>query len=151
EYLGPLPAGELIRDGTRNHPRLAVRLMADAPDPEVISGAMDAGARGGLPHDRTLCDLATSATQAAARARTPRRLVQEASDHVTGSGRRGSILTFSGAKGGIGTTTQVVQLARAAARAGRSISLVDLDLQKGDIPGYLDLNHRRSIVDLVQA
>jgi len=151
EDLGPLPAVELIRDVTRNHPQLAVLLMVDEPDPEVFSRAMEAGARGVLPHDSTIGDLDTRVTQAAEWSQTLRRHFEEASANVPASGRRGSILTFTGAKGGIGTTTLVVQLARAAAQAGRSICLVDLDLQKGDIPGYLDLNHRRSIVDLVQA
>ncbi|WP_017557383.1 AAA family ATPase [Nocardiopsis baichengensis] len=151
EDLGPLPAVELIRDVARNHPQLAILLMVDESAPEVFTRAMEAGARGVLVQDCTIGELDARVSQAAEWSQTLRRHFEEANANVPTSGRRGSIITLTGAKGGIGTTTLAIQLARAAAQAGRSICLVDLDLQKGDIPGYLDLSHRRSIVDLVQA
>ncbi|GAB3475944.1 AAA family ATPase [Nocardiopsis coralliicola] len=151
ESLGPLPAVELIRDVTRSHPQLAVLLMVDEYNPEVFARAMEAGARGVLPHNSTIGDLDARVAQAAEWSKTLRRHFEESNANVPASGRRGTIITFTGAKGGIGTTTLAIQMARAAAQFGRSTCLVDLDLQKGDVPGYLDLNHRRSIVDLVQA
>ena len=57
-------------------------------------------------------------------------------------------MTVTGAKGGVGTTVTAVQLALAARAAGRSVALVDLDLQSGDVASYLDVQFRRSIVDL---
>ncbi|GAA2003032.1 hypothetical protein GCM10009799_32700 [Nocardiopsis rhodophaea] len=151
EGLGPLPAVDLIRDVTRNHPQLGVLLLVDEPNPDTITRAMEAGARGVLSADATIGELDARVTNAAEWSQTLRRHFEEASANVPVSGRRGSIIALNGAKGGIGTTVLAVQLARAAAQVGRSVCLVDLDLQMGDIPGYLDLKHRRSIVDLVPA
>lgn len=45
-------------------------------------------------------------------------------------------------------TLSAVQLALAANASGMNTALVDLDLQAGDIASYLDVQFRRSIVDL---
>jgi pilus assembly protein CpaE len=151
EDLGPLPVVELIRDISRGFPQLAVILLVDVLDPDTFTRAMEAGARGVLATDATIEELDARVTTAAEWSQTLRRHFEAASLDVPMSGRRGSIVTLSGGKGGIGTTTIAIQLALAAARMGRVVCLVDLDLQMGDIPGYLDLKHRRSIVDLVEA
>jgi pilus assembly protein CpaE len=52
------------------------------------------------------------------------------------------------AAGGVGATVTAVHLALAAQASGRSTALVDLDLQTGDIASYLDVQFRRSVVDL---
>lgn len=45
----------------------------------------------------------------------------------------GKIMAFTGARGGVGTTTMAANLAwHLATRQGRRVALVDLDLQKGD-------------------
>ena len=64
----------------------------------------------------------------------------------------GQLIAVAGAKGGVGTTTVALQLTLAAVRAapGRPVCLVDFDLQKGDLRGYLNLPYRRSVVDLVE-
>ncbi|MFC3995334.1 AAA family ATPase [Nocardiopsis sediminis] len=151
ERLGPLPVVELIRDISRSYPQLAVILLVDVVDPDTFTRAMEAGARGVLGADATIEELDARVSTAAEWSQTLRRHFEAASLDVPVPGRRGSIITLSGGKGGIGTTTVAIHLALAAARAGRVVCLVDLDLQMGDIPGYLDLKHRRSIVDLVEA
>ncbi|GAA3754755.1 pilus assembly protein CpaE [Spinactinospora alkalitolerans] len=151
EDVGPLPVLDLVRDISRNHPQLAVILIVDSVDPDVFTNAMEAGARGVLSAGATIEELEARVTTAAEWSQTLRRHLEAASLDVPVSGRRGSIITVSGGKGGTGTTTTAVHLALTAARAGRVVCLVDLDLQTGDIPGYLDLRHRRSIVDLVEA
>ncbi|MFB7364859.1 AAA family ATPase, partial [Streptomyces hydrogenans] len=45
-------------------------------------------------------------------------------------------------------TLTAVQLALAARAAGRTVALVDLDLQNGDLASYLDVQFRRSAADL---
>ena len=64
----------------------------------------------------------------------------------------GQLIAVAGSKGGVGTTTVALQLTLAAVRAapGRPVCLVDFDLQKGDLRGYLNLPYRRSVVDLVE-
>lgn len=75
-----------------------------------------------------------------------RRHLSTGADVFTGPG--GTVVTVSGAKGGVGATVTAVQLALAAQASGRSAALVDMDLQAGDIGSYLDVQFRRSIVDL---
>jgi pilus assembly protein CpaE len=57
----------------------------------------------------------------------------------------------AGAKGGVGCSTVAVHLALAAARADseRTVCLVELDLQAGDLRSLLDVQSRRSVADLV--
>lgn len=75
-----------------------------------------------------------------------RRHLTTGADVFTGPG--GTVVTVSGAKGGVGATVTAVQIALAAQTSGRNVALVDLDLQTGDIGSYLDVQFRRSIVDL---
>ena len=65
----------------------------------------------------------------------------------------GHVLAFYGAKGGVGTTTIAVNTAIALQRdAGRSVVLVDGNLQFGDHRVFLDIGlDRKSIVDVVSA
>ncbi|MDA2807265.1 AAA family ATPase [Nocardiopsis suaedae] len=151
EGLGPLPVFDLIRDISRNYPQLAVILLSDEVQPDTYTDAMEAGARGVLSTDATIEQFAARIATAGDWSRTLRQHLEAASHDVPTTGRRGSIMTFSGSKGGVGTTTTVIHLARMAAKYGRLVCLVDLDLQKGDMPGYFDLKHRRSIADLVDA
>lgn len=65
----------------------------------------------------------------------------------------GRILTFYGAKGGVGTTTIAINAAIALHRElGRKVALVDVNLQFGDHRVFLDLGlDKKSIVDIVTA
>ncbi len=64
----------------------------------------------------------------------------------------GRIVTFYGAKGGVGTTTIAINLAIALQTLGRKVALVDANLQFGDHRVFLDLGlDRKSIVDIVTA
>jgi pilus assembly protein CpaE len=66
------------------------------------------------------------------------------------SGPVGQLIVIAGSKGGVGTTTIATHLALASASNDptRRVCLVDLDVAKGDVPLYLDVEHRRSILDL---
>ncbi|MCW2915997.1 MAG: minD [Actinomycetia bacterium] len=147
ERLGPLPARDLIRDIAMSQPHLAVVLVAQNPTAEVLTQAMDAGARGVVSRQPTLEELRTRVVAAAQWTRGMRRNRGDVPESPL-LGSRGTLLAVCGAKGGTGATTLAVHLALAAARDGRRICLVDLDLQTGDIPSYLDIVHRRSIADL---
>lgn len=151
EDLGPAPVLETIRDLSHRHPQLAILLVSSAMEPSTFTGAMEAGARGVLSADAGIGELETRIAKASEWSRTLRRHLESASHELPASGARGRILTISGAKGGVGTTTCAVHLAMAAARRDRVVCLVDLDLQAGDLPAFLDLQHRRSITDLVES
>ncbi|MFI1155833.1 CpaE family protein [Streptomyces sioyaensis] len=146
ERIGPAPALELIREVALRFPAVGVVLITADAGPALFSAAMDAGARGvvGLPLGyEELAARVQAAAQWAAGVRV----------HLGGGpeatpGPAGTLVTVTGAKGGVGTTVTAVQLALAARAAGRSVALVDLDLQSGDVASYLDVQFRRSVVDL---
>ncbi|MEV5568467.1 AAA family ATPase [Spirillospora sp. NPDC052269] len=149
EGLGPLPALDLVRDLVGRYPQLAVILVVDEASTETFSAAMAAGARGVIQRDPTLSELQNRVTQAGEWSRTMRRHFSSPQPMV--SGRQGTLVTLCGAKGGVGTTTVAIHLAIAVASSGRSVCLIDMDLQNGDIPGYLDIQHRHTISDLAAA
>ncbi|SDK39288.1 AAA family ATPase [Streptomyces indicus] len=146
ERIGPVPALELIREVAMRFPVVGVVLITHDPSPGLFSAAMDAGARG-------LVGLPLGYEELAARVQTAASWSLGVRPHLTQgpeaySGPGGTVVTVTGAKGGVGTTLTAVQLALAARASGRSVALLDLDLQAGDVASYLDVQFRRSIVDL---
>ncbi|WP_382465315.1 CpaE family protein [Streptomyces noursei] len=146
EGIGPGPALELIREVALRFPAVGVVLVTADAGPALFSAAMDAGARGivALPlgYDELVARV-QAAAQWAAGVRV----------HLGGNpdalpAPTGTLVTVTGAKGGVGTTVTAVHLALAARAAGRRVALVDLDLQSGDLGSYLDVQFRRSVVDL---
>lgn len=146
ERIGPVPALELIREVALRFPAVGVILVTADVSPGLFSAAMDSGARGlvGLPLSYE--ELAQRVQAAAAWSVGVRRHLGHGGDVFTGPG--GTVVTVSGAKGGVGTTVTAVQLALAAKASGMTVALADLDLQAGDVASYLDVQFRRSIVDL---
>ncbi|MFO0997836.1 MAG: AAA family ATPase [Alphaproteobacteria bacterium] len=77
-------------------------------------------------------------------------------DGATHAAARGRVLSFTGCRGGIGTTTLAVQTAHAlasrrGAKTAPSVCLIDLDLQFGNTAFYLDLVAEHGLVDLIEA
>ncbi len=60
------------------------------------------------------------------------------------------VFTVFSAKGGQGKTTMAVNLAAALADKGKKVAIVDLDLQFGDVPTYMDIEPRETMVELLQ-
>ncbi|MBL1099096.1 AAA family ATPase [Streptomyces coffeae] len=149
ERIAPAPALEVIREIALRFPAVGVVLVTADAGPALYSAAMDAGARGiaGIP--LSYDELATRVHGAAQWAGGVRRHLGGGGDTLT-TGPGGRLVAVTGAKGGVGTTVTAVQLALAARAAGRTVALVDLDLQSGDIASYLDVQFRRSIADLAQ-
>ncbi|WP_093799314.1 AAA family ATPase [Streptomyces sp. Wb2n-11] len=146
ERIGPVPALELIREVALRFPAVGVVLVTADTSPALFTAAMDSGARGlvGLPLGYE--ELAARVQGAASWSTGVRRHLGTGPDVFTGPG--GTVVTVTGAKGGTGATVVAVQLALAAKASGRTVALVDLDLQSGDVASYLDVQFRRSIVDL---
>lgn len=149
EKLGPLPAFQLVKDTSLRHPHLAVVLVAEEPTPETFSAAMEAGVRAVVSTQPSLDELQTRISTAAEWARSMRRHLDPSVVGGPLPGKGGTLVVLAGSKGGTGATTVAVHLALVAAASRRTVCLVDLDLQAGDVPSYLDLTHRRSIADLV--
>ncbi|MFJ9678494.1 CpaE family protein [Streptomyces sp. NPDC101194] len=146
ERIGPVPALELIREVSLRFPAIGVVLITADVTPGLFSNAMESGARGVVTLPLSYEELANRVQSAAQWSVGVRRHLSTGADVFTGPG--GTVITVSGAKGGVGATVTAVQLALAAQASGRSVALVDLDLQAGDIGSYLDVQFRRSIVDL---
>ncbi|QGV78825.1 AAA family ATPase [Streptomyces ficellus] len=146
ERIGPVPALELVREVALRFPAVGVVLVTADAAPGLYSAAMDSGARGLIGMPLSYEELAQRVQSAAAWSAGVRRHLGQGGDVFTGPG--GRVVTVSGAKGGVGTTVTAVQLALAARASGLSVALADLDLQSGDVASYLDVQFRRSVVDL---
>ncbi|MFF8947325.1 CpaE family protein [Streptomyces sp. NPDC014940] len=146
ERIGPVPALELIREVALRFPAVGVILVTTDASPGLFAAAMDSGARGLVPLPLSYEELANRVQAVAQWSTGVRRHLGHGTDTFGGAG--GTVVTVSGAKGGVGATLTAVQLALAAQASGRPTALVDLDLQTGDIASYLDVQFRRSVVDL---
>ncbi|MFJ7148702.1 CpaE family protein [Streptomyces sp. NPDC100445] len=146
ERIGPVPALELIREIALRFPAVGVVLVTTDASPGLFAAAMDAGARGLVALPLSYEELAGRVQAVAQWSTGVRRHLGHGADVSAGAG--GTVVTVSGAKGGTGATLTAVQLALAAQASGRATVLVDLDLQTGDVASYLDIQFRRSVVDL---
>lgn len=146
ERIGPVPALELIREVALRFPAVGVILVTSDASPGLFQAAMDYGARGLVALPLSYEELASRVQAVAQWSVGVRRHLGAGVDVFTGVG--GTVVTVSGSKGGVGTTLVAIQLALAAQASGRSTALVDLDLQTGDVASFLDVQFRRSVVDL---
>lgn len=60
------------------------------------------------------------------------------------------ILGFYSPKSGVGKTTIAVNVAATIAKTNRSVCLIDLDAEFGDVAWYLNLNPKNTIAELLQ-
>lgn len=146
ERIGPVPALELIREVALRFPAVGVILVTSDVGPGLFQAAMDHGARGLIALPLGYEELATRVHAVAQWSVGVRRHLGVGGEVFNGAG--GIVVTVSGAKGGVGTTLTAIQLALAAQASGRPTALLDMDLQTGDIASYLDVQFRRSVVDL---
>ncbi|GEC05787.1 septum formation initiator [Streptomyces spinoverrucosus] len=146
ERIGPVPALELIREVALRFPAVGVILVTSDASPGLFQAAMDSGARGLVALPLSYEELANRVQAVAQWSVGVRRHLGHGGDVFTGVG--GTVVTVSGAKGGVGATLAAIQLALASQASGRSTVLVDMDLQAGDVASYLDVQFRRSVADL---
>ncbi|MEU1008920.1 AAA family ATPase [Streptomyces sp. NPDC005890] len=146
ERIGPVPALELIREVALRFPAVGVILVTTDAGPGLFAAAMDSGARGLVALPLSYEELASRVQAVAQWSTGVRRHLGHGAEVLAGAG--GTVVTVSGAKGGVGATLAAIQLALAAQASGRATALVDLDLQTGDIASYLDIQFRRSVADL---
>ncbi|KPH97473.1 response regulator receiver protein [Actinobacteria bacterium OK074] len=147
ERIGPVPALDLIRDLVLRFPAVGVVLVTADTSTGVLTAAMDSGARGIVTLPLGYDALAERVRAAAAWSTGMRRHLSSGTPELY-AGAGGTVITVTGAKGGVGATLTAVQLALAARASGRTVALLDLDLQSGDVSSYLDVQFRRSIADL---
>ncbi|RPK92443.1 MULTISPECIES: AAA family ATPase [Streptomyces] len=146
ERIGPVPALELVREVSLRFPSVGVVMITADASPNLFADAMDSGARGLVTLPLSYEELANRVQAAAQWSAGVRRHLTSGNDVF--SGPAGTVVTVTGAKGGVGATVTAIQLALAAQASGNSVALVDMDLQTGDIASFLDVQFRRSLVDL---
>lgn len=146
EALGGVSALAVTQEISRSHPLTPVVLLSRGRSVEVLTAAMDAGARTVLAVPLSLEELNSRLQPVLAWSQAVR---NEAGSHDDpGAHRLGSVTAIVGAKGGVGASTVALMTAAQLARRTRTC-LVDLDVRGGDLAAMTGLSARRSIADLV--
>jgi pilus assembly protein CpaE len=152
DQLGPGSVLQVIRDLTLRNPALAVLLVTTSSTADAYAGALNAGARGVLTHPFGLEDLNNRLESMLEWNSTVRNVLVDQEHSGPGAGRGGRVIAAAGAKGGVGTTVIASHLAWDTARSlpQMRVCLVDLDVESGDVPSYIDVSNRVSIADLAK-
>lgn len=144
DTMEPDSASDVARLLLADDPAAALVLWTDRETSETLSEALDVGMRAVVTWPLTVPDV-TAKIVAAAEWSQRLRL-----DHA-GPGTSavaGTMVAVFGAKGGVGTSTVAIQLARLASGPVQGVVLVDFDLAAGDLASLLDLSNQRSVLDL---
>lgn len=148
--LGPgisAPAATTFAESVRlSRPALCIVLAHSAPDQQLLTDALRSGIREVVPAD-DFPGLQQAVLRALALARSIRdQSAAPAADEIA----LGRVVTVFSAKGGAGKTTLSTNLGAALADGGRrSVCILDLDLQFGDVAIALQLFPARTIADAV--
>lgn len=131
-------------------PRCVIVMMSVQGEQEYLRRAMAAGARDYLIKPFSADELVHTLRNAYVM--ESKRWQQVGSvPAMSLPSKHGKVVSVFSAKGGVGKTTIATNLAASLSRDWqKSVVLVDLDLQFGDVPVLLDLEPRRTIVDLAQ-
>ena len=154
----PLMDGiQLTEQLTQDLPGSPVIIMSVQGERDYLRRAMQAGAREFLikpfSHDELVAAIRRVYAMEVKKGTFLTRTA-EAPPAAATSGRfgLGEVFVVFSAKGGVGKSIIAANLAVALAReTDARVALVDLDLQFGDIGVMLNLNHSRSITDVVDA
>jgi pilus assembly protein CpaE len=121
-----------VRELLSTAPNLEVFLTASRTDPQVLLEAFRLGVKEFLPQPLTRPEVES------ALARFEMRFSGRATDSDIPSGR---VVSVIGARGGLGASTVVTNLATSVQQAstGEPVALMDLDLHGGDLGLFLDL------------
>lgn len=148
DELGPAPVHGVVRDLALRRPGSVVVMVTDGST-SAITAAMNAGARSVLELPLSFDEVQASLMSAIDWSRQMEQMLAGAA--VRGGSSRARVLTVTGGKGGVGTTTVATHLAWVLAQQeGLSTLLIDLDLEKGDVTSFIEVKYRISIADLAK-
>jgi pilus assembly protein CpaE len=152
DRLGPGDIADVMRDLSLRRPATAHLVITGDTEPETYAAAMAAGARGLLAYPFAFEEVQARLADAVEWSATMQRLISDRSGVEAADSGRAVVVTLTGAKGGVGTTTVALHLALDVVREvpGHKVLLLDLDLEKGDVGWLLDARHRVSIADLAK-
>ena len=149
----PASVTDTVRDLTLRNPGLAVMVVTTSQSAATYRAALDAGARGVLEFPFGLEDVNHRLGSVLEWAQTLRAAMTDSPEASARRADRGArVIAIAGAKGGVGTTVIAAHLAWDVVRSDPNIRvcLVDLAVENGDVPSYLDVAHRVSIADLAK-
>ena len=136
------PGLALVAEVHKLRPRATIFLASPDGGVDFIRAALGAGCS----------DVLSLPLQSAELHNVLLRSTQVRSGKATPAESLGEVITVCGARGALGATTVAVNLAfRLAALTRGEIALVDLDLQRGDVAAFLDLNPVNSLANLAKA
>ncbi|WP_066582404.1 AAA family ATPase [Cellulomonas timonensis] len=152
DQLGPEPAHQVIRDLGLRRPASVALVVSSDNDPESLSAAMDAGARGVVAYPLAYAEVQQRVVNALEWSRHMGTLLASSG---TGDGSvrgRATVVAVAGSKGGVGTTTIATHLCWDIRREvpAHKVLVVDLDLEKGDVSSLVAARYRSSVADLAK-
>ena len=136
---------EIVRELQSRLPHIAVLVVEQLGNPQALEAAVDAGARGLVNLAESFEEVrrkVLSAAQWSLKVRGMR--VDTDLVHAGGS----TIIALVGSKGGVGTTSLALHFARHQSALSTRVCLVDLDLSKGSVALFANIEPRRDISDL---
>jgi pilus assembly protein CpaE len=137
---------DVVREIQGRLPHIAVLIVEKAGNPQALEAAVDAGARGVVDVSESFDEVRRRVLGAAQWSLKVRGLRSE--DDVLNTGAS-TVTAVVGSKGGVGASTVALHVARQHRRNGLRVCVVDLDLTKGDIGLYANIEPRRDVTDLV--
>jgi pilus assembly protein CpaE len=147
---------QLTEQLTQDLPASPVIIMSVQGERDYLRRAMQAGAREFLikpfSHDELVAAIRRVYAMELKKGTFLTRTAEPPPVMASGRSGPGEVFVVFSAKGGVGKSIIAANLAVALAReTDARVALVDLDLQFGDIGVMLNLNHSRSITDVVDA
>lgn len=149
DALGTDSVHPVVRDLSLRRPASVVIMVTDG-SAGAITAAMNAGARSVLELPLAFDDVRRSVQGAIDWSEQMEQILAGSEVSETG-GFRARVLTVTGAKGGVGTTTVATHLCwqHMQNKKDRTL-LIDLDLEKGDVSSFVEVKYRISIADLAK-
>lgn len=132
-----------IRELVSSTPGSEVFLTASRVDHHMLLEAFRVGVKEFLPQPLTPQEIEPALA----------RFEERFNAKVVGSdGQFGRVVSVIGARGGVGVSTVVTNLATSVQQAGKgnSVAMMDLDLQEGDLGLYLDLHASQGLKHLLK-
>ena len=125
----------------------ATVMLVEAPDTELMRRALRAGIADVIPLDAPRPEIVDMVTGALDRV-----LAEKGNGHGEASTHAGKVVTVFSTKGGVGKTVLATNLASGLAKYhGRSVAIIDLDLQFGDVGIMMSITPERTVYDAVQS
>jgi pilus assembly protein CpaE len=143
--------GAYIAEAARQHPDRAVVLMCPSDGNGYIGHAFHLGADDIVPLPADPLDEVDQALQRHLSFTLQKAVIRKRGEPASSQRAAGRMVCVLGLKGGCGKTLSVANLGVSLAAARRSVAMLDLDLQFGDLGLAMGLQPKRTIYDLVRA